>query len=131
MPSVMLSGWLVWGLPSEKKASRKLGKAHEKGNYKAFRRGKTEDGFLQDETAVEMDLYNNEEGLRIARENKDEAFSDLQQKTIAAIHEGKMKVMKRDAQGRLTDCDGNFLLLEERKKSDWKLPYCLLPSHVH
>ena len=64
------------------KASRKLGKAHEKGNYKAFRRGKTEDGFLQDETAVEMDLYNNEEGLRIARENKDEAFSDLQQKDV-------------------------------------------------
>jgi hypothetical protein len=113
------------------KASRKLGKAHEKGNYKAFKKGKTEDGFLQDATAVEMDLYNNEEGLRIAKENKDVAFSDLQQKIISAIREGKMKIMKRDAQGRLTDCNGKVTPLVERKKTDWKMPYCLLPSHVH
>lgn len=112
-------------------ASRKLGKAHEKGNYKAFKRGKTEDGVVQDATATAMDIYNNEAGLRIAEENNPVATSILQQRVIEAIKEGKMKIMKRDAQGRLTDCNGDVPAISERKKTDWKLPFCLVPSNEH
>lgn len=112
-------------------ASRKLGQAHERGNYKAFKKGKTEDGFLQDATAVEMDLYNNEEGLRIAGERKSDSLSGLREQVLQAIKEGKMKIMKRNAQGRLTDCNGTVPIVDDRKKTDWKLPFCLISSNTH
>ncbi len=41
------------------RASIKLGKAHEKGNFRSFKKGKKEDGFLPDQPSSEMDLYNN------------------------------------------------------------------------
>lgn len=110
-------------------ASRKLGNAHEKGNYIAFKKKKSEDGSIQDATAVEMDLYNNEEGLKIAREyaiDKKQSLSDL---ITQAIHAGRMKIMKRDQSGQLCDCRGNAIPIKTRQLSDWKLPYCLVPSH--
>lgn len=110
------------------RAARSLGKAHERGNYRAFRKGKTEDGVLQDATAVEMDLYNNEQGIAIGKENSKISVDSLQSKVILAIKAGQLKTLKRSATGALTNCEGEVVPLQNRSKKDWKLPYCLIPS---
>ena len=110
------------------RAARSLGKAHERGNYRAFRKGKTEDGVLQDATAVEMDLYNNEQGVAIGKANLNLAKDSLQNLVIQAIKTGQLKTLKRSATGELTNCEGEIVPLQHRSKKDWKLPYCLIPS---
>src|SRR5690242_2677899 len=49
------------------KKARSLGKAHEKGNYKSFKKGKMEEGTLPDSASGAMDLYNNKVGIEIGR----------------------------------------------------------------
>jgi hypothetical protein len=110
------------------RAARSLGKAHEKGNYRAFRKGRTEDGFLQDQTAVEMDLYNNEQGIQIGINNLQTTCDSLKTVIISAIHNGQLKILKRSESGQLITCEGHIILTAARSKKDWKLPYCLIPS---
>lgn len=110
------------------RAARSLGKAHERGNYRAFRKGKTEDGVLQDATAVEMDLYNNEQGIAIGKVNLNSSKDTLQNLLILAIKAGQLKTLKRSASGELTNCEGESVPTQHRSKKDWKLPYCLIPS---
>lgn len=110
------------------RAARSLGKAHERGNYRAFKKGKTEDGVIQDATAVEMDLYNNEQGIAIGKENANLSVDSLQKKVILAIKAGQLKTLKRSTSGALTNCEGEVVPLQNRSKKDWKLPYCLIPS---
>lgn len=110
------------------RAARSLGKAHERGNYRAFRKGKTEDGVMQDATAVEMDLFNNEQGIQIGKENEEASTDTLKNKVIVAIKTGQLKILKRSSSGELTTCDGVSVPLQNRSKTDWKLPYCLIPS---
>ena len=110
------------------RAARSLGKAHEKGNYRAFRKGKTEDGVLQDATAVEMDLYNNDQGIAIGKAYLNLSKDTLQNLVILAIKAGQLKTLKRSATGELTNCEGEIVPLQNRSKKDWKLPYCLIPS---
>ncbi len=113
------------------KAARKLGQAHEKGNYRDFKKGKKEDGALQDATAVMMDLHNNEAGLQIALASKHHPLADIREMVVQAVTEGKMKIMKRDSNGVLCDCEGNAVQTDKRGANDWQLPYCLIPSNGH
>ena len=39
--------------------AKRLGLAHEKGNYKAYKKRKSEDGEIPDKMSSEMDLFNN------------------------------------------------------------------------
>ena len=110
------------------RAARSLGKTHERGNYRAFRKGKTEDGVLQDATAVEMDLYNNDQGIAIGKAYLNLSKDTLQNLVILAIKAGQLKTLKRSATGELTNCEGEIVPLQNRSKKDWKLPYCLIPS---
>lgn len=110
------------------RAARSLGKAHERGNYRAFRKGKTEDGVMQDATAVEMDLFNNEVGINIGKENIAASTDTLKNKVLLAIKAGQLKILKRSSTGELVTCDGDSVPLQNRSKKDWKLPYCLIPS---
>ena len=48
----------------QRKAKR-LGIAHEKGNKRDFKKGNKEEGSLPDKISSEMDLFNNEVGLKI------------------------------------------------------------------
>ncbi|MBK7964910.1 MAG: hypothetical protein IPK10_06250 [Bacteroidetes bacterium] len=111
------------------RAARRLGKAHEKGNYRSFRKGRTEDGFLQDQTAVEMDLFNNDQGIKIGKDNSQGTCDSLKTIVISAIHNGQLKILKRSESGRLISCEGEIVNTSNRGKKDWKLPYCLISSN--
>lgn len=110
------------------RAARSLGKAHEKGNYRAFKKGKTEDGMLQDATAVEMDLYNNKQGILAGMVNRKASSFILMNYLLESIHAGNFKMLKRDSLGQLCTCENMPVILENRTKNEWKLPFCLIPS---
>ncbi len=111
------------------RAARSLGKAHEKGNYKAFLKGRTEDGALQDQTAVEMDLFNNDYGIQIGKKNRETSCDSLKRIVISAIGNGHLKILKRSESGALIRCNGDSVNTSNRSKTDWKLPYCIIPSN--
>ena len=48
-----------------KRAAISLGKPHERENYLTYKRRKLEDGVEPNEISSEMDLYNNNESLKL------------------------------------------------------------------
>lgn len=110
------------------RASRKLGQCHEKGNKIQFRRGRSEDGFLQDATACEMDLYNNEAGIRLALQHRNANPDELTTICLDAIRSGLMRILLINAAGDYCDCNGNPVILKRRGVDQWRLPICLISS---
>jgi hypothetical protein len=106
---------------------RTLGIAHEKANYRAFRRSETEEGELPDSLGSVMDLVNNELGFKIGCENKKMGLEELKQRCIEEIKAGKALIMKRDAFGKYLDCEGKEIDLK-MYTHQWNIPKCLVSS---
>ena len=60
-----------------KKSAKSLGKAHEKGNHKQFKKNELEDRIIPDEASSEMDLYNNLIGIELYTKNKNASRIEL------------------------------------------------------
>lgn len=106
-----------------RKANR-LGKAHEKGNYQQFKKGKLEDDVLPDKISSEMDLYNNKVGLNLGKLNKEK---ELKNEVLNLVKEGKCKIIKTDAEGNFLDEKNNLIPLEELK-GKWESRKVLVDS---
>ena len=110
-----------------KKSAKSLGKAHEKGNYKQFKKHKLEDRTTPDQPSSQMDLFNNQKGIEIFEQNKKASNQELIATIITNIKEGKLKTLKKDIEGNYEDCDGNRIELKEYK-GIWDTPKCLINS---
>lgn len=110
-----------------KSAARSLGKAHEKENYLTFKKRQLEDGVVPDEISSEMDLYNNEQGLKLISKGSDISKKALIYRIVNAIKAGEMKIIKKDAKGRFLTCDGK-IIPNESLKGKWKNNKCLVNS---
>lgn len=106
---------------------RKLGKAHEKTNYRQFKKSKKEENELPDSLSSVMDLRNNELGFKIGSENKALSLEQLDVTVISAIKRGEAYIMKRNKKGEYLNCEGQSLFLETRPKK-WKQDKCLVAS---
>jgi hypothetical protein len=111
-----------------KSAARSLGKAHEKENYQTFKKRQLEDGVLPDKISSTMDLYNNEEGLKLTVRRDDISQKNLIIEVANAINDGKMKVIKKDNQGNFLTCDGE-IISKETLKGKWINNKCLVSSN--
>ncbi len=109
------------------RASIKLGKAHEKGNYKSFKKGKKEDGFLPDQPSSEMDLYNNNVGVEIAKKYPDQSKFEIILTVIDEVKVGSMKIIKKDCSGNFLTCAGE-IISKESLKGSWENKKCLVDS---
>lgn len=103
----------------------KLGKAHEKTNYLDFKKGKQEDGFTADSLSCEMDLLNNEVGVRLGRDNKKLSLEELKQKVLelVTVKDGIYYIL-RDKEGRFIDCNNNVIDMSIYK-GKWHIPKCI------
>jgi hypothetical protein len=119
----MLSQKMKW-----KKAIR-LGIAHEKGNYRQYKKSKTEEGVLPDSVSGAMDLFNNNIGAAIGCNNKFTSLKELKELIITAILEGKMKIIAKSPDGQPVDCNNKKLILPAGKPP-WNLPKCLRSSQL-
>lgn len=109
-------------------AARSLGKAHEKDNYKTYKDRKLEDGVIPDKISSEMDLFNNEVGLTLSKKGNNLPKRGLIYRVINAIHQGKLKVIKKDKKGTFLTCNDEVI----PKKSlvgKWKNNKCLVNSN--
>ena len=106
---------------------RKLGRAHERGNYYHFRKGVLEEGELPDSIATVMDLQNNEIGITLGCENGKLSTEELKLKVIEKIKTGGAFILLRDSAGRYLDCSRN-VIGPEQLKGTWRTPRCLVTS---
>lgn len=105
--------------------AKRLGKAHEKGNYRQFKKGKLEDDVLPDKISAEMDLFNNEVGLNLGKKNRGQ---ELEKEVIKLVKEGKCKIIKTDASGNFLDENNQILPIEELK-GKWENSKVLVGSN--
>ena len=111
-----------------KTAARSLGKAHEKDNYLTYKKRKLEDGVLPDKIASEMDLYNNEQGLKLISKGSKISKKRLIYRIVNAIKTGKMKIIRKDNNGNFLTCKGEKIT-QKSLKGKWKNNKCLVKSN--
>lgn len=111
-----------------RRAAISLGKAHEKDNYRTFKKKQTENGIVPDRASKEMDLYNNKVGLRYSEKGILTSKTELTHKIVNAILMGDLKVIKKDTIGNYLTCEGALIPLEELHHS-WQNTKCLIPSN--
>jgi hypothetical protein len=109
------------------KKARRLGKAHEKVNYRNFKKGRKEENNLPDEASSDMDLRNNELGIALGIVNKNLSQNELVTLVRNAILEGKAWKIYKNKKGESLDCNGNIILAEKRMAL-WKTLRCLVES---
>ena len=107
--------------------ARSLGKAHEKGNYQAFKKGQKEEGLLPDSASGAMDAYNNGVGLAIGKSKKNISADELKSAVRDSVLAGKMKIIRKNAAGQSLDCEGN-ILDHVHGIHQWNIPKCLVGS---
>jgi hypothetical protein len=105
--------------------AKKLGKAHEKGNYKDYKKNRLEDGIIPDEISSEMDLFNNSVGIELGKRSTNFGLKKI---VVDLVLKGNCKIIKRDASGNYLDCEGN-ILLKEQLKGKWVNDKCLVKSN--
>ncbi len=109
------------------KKLRKLGIAHEKGNYHQFLKREKENSEVPDSLSNAMDLANNELGFTIGSANKNVSLEELKQTVIKEILNGKAFILKRNKEGHFVDCNNN-LIDPAAYSGKWFVPKCLVPS---
>jgi len=111
------------------KKLRRLGIAHEKGNYLQFLRNQNDEGGeLPDSLSSVMDLKNNELGFSFVKEVKKFSPDEIKQKVIEQIQLGNAFIIKRNKEGLYLDCDGN-IISRARIFTRWNIPKCLVASN--
>jgi len=105
--------------------TKKLGKAHEKGNFKDFKKHQLEDGVLPDKISSEMDLYNNEVGIAVGKKS---SIFELKSIVIDIILQGNCKIIKTDKEGNFLDEEGK-IIPSENLKGKWENEKCLVKSN--
>lgn len=108
------------------KKARRLGIAHEKGNYSAFKKNIKEDGEIPDKISSEMDLFNNEIGISIADTLTSKNVKEI---VITTVQSGKCKIIKKDQQGNYLKCNGSIIHQKELV-GKWENEKCLVNSNL-
>lgn len=109
------------------KKLRKLGKAHEKGNYRNFKKGVLEDGELADSVSSLMDLANNEAGFILSTKLRTLPVEKIKLEIVSYIIQGGAIIIKRNEKGEYITCGGKVIGTEE-KKGTWSVSKCLVGS---
>lgn len=110
--------------------AKKLGVAHEKGNYRDWKKGKLEEDARADSMACVMDLQNNISGISIGEKFRSDTASTkatLLESVLAAAKNGQLVIVKKDKAGRALTCDGQVIDPKAYEKI-WSVPKCLVPS---
>ena len=106
----------------------KLGIAHEKGNERAYKKNKLEDGERADSLSCVMDLYNNTIGITIGHHNKFASTDSLRSLVLRAIQQGDCLYIKRNHLNHYVTCENKEINFSEFK-NNWFVPKCLIKTN--
>jgi len=118
----MLSQHVSW------RKARRLGNAHEKGNYLDYKKHRLEEGTLPDKISSDMDLWNNDVGLQIGKMNAKISSDSLKTIVIGYIRNGKMKIIKKGSLGEFLDIN-NKIIPADSLKGKWENQKVLINSN--
>ncbi|MBN1339793.1 MAG: hypothetical protein JXA03_10750 [Bacteroidales bacterium] len=105
-----------------------LGKAHEKGNYSAYKKGKRKGlTHLHDKESSDMDAWNNAAGLQIARDHPGASKRETMITVLNHLGTGRMMVLLKNSEGEFTGCNGN-IIRNGSSEPPWESGKCLVPS---
>lgn len=109
-------------------AARSLGRAHERDNYKTFKKKQFENNIYPDKASGEMDLSNNKSGLSFTKKGVFRSKNGLMYKIANAVLRGDLKIIKKDSSGNYLTCDNRIIPSEELLHT-WKNSKCIVPSN--
>jgi hypothetical protein len=110
------------------RAALKLGKAHEKGNYKSHKKGvRKGQKETHDRVGSEMDMWNNHRGIEIGRKYPVSTHMGTKQMVIDSIQAGVMQIIWKNSEKEFLDCDGRVIPTEYHL-GKWENDKCLVPS---
>jgi len=107
---------------------KRLGKAHERGNYLDFKKRRTGEEVFTDSIANAMDLYNNDIGIETGRKNKSLPQDEMRNLIINKILSGEMKIILKDDKGNSLTCEKKIVDLK-MYSGKWNIPRCLIRSN--
>ncbi len=109
------------------KKAQKLGIAHEKTNYRNFKKGKSEEKYLPDKKSSEMDLRNNDVGISLGCSHKKISKDSLIILVKQFVKNGKTWIISKNKKGESLDSNNNILPKEKYLKK-WENSRCLVNS---
>ena len=110
------------------KAALKLGTAHEKGNYKSYKNGSKEDGFLPDKASSDMDLFNNKAGINLYRQYPEKSEQQHIILVLSSLKEGELRMIKKK-DSNFINCKG-VVLNPSELIGTWENEKCLIPTNT-
>ncbi|MDP4240209.1 MAG: hypothetical protein Q8904_12135 [Bacteroidota bacterium] len=108
--------------------SLSLGRAHERGDFRNFKRNRFEEGDIPDKAATNMDLFNNVVGSGIGVSLKGKNEQSVVDSVLKAIANGSMRIICKDTLGRSCDLLGTPIP-EKDMHGKWITPRELVPSN--
>lgn len=109
------------------KAAIKLGNAHEKGNYKDFKKKILEEDSLPDYISCKMDLKNNLVGIELGNEYLGSDLDTIIQMVKKAVINGDCWKIRKNSMGRFLDENGS-VIPQKDWLGKWITPKILVPS---
>jgi hypothetical protein len=106
----------------------KLGRAHERSNYIDYKKHRLEEGAVPDKASGDMDLFNNDVGIRFGRKYKDATELEMKIMIVDAVVVGVMKIIKKDSLGNFFD-EKNNVIPADSLKEKWNNGKCLVKSN--
>lgn len=106
----------------------KLGKAHEKGNFRQFKKAIPEEGEMPDYAASEMDLFNNKIGAELGKLNSKVPADSMAKIVIDAVNKGDLRIIKTNKNGKYVSCENTDIEYPGKHKV-WFTGRCLVPSN--
>jgi hypothetical protein len=106
----------------------KLGKAHEKGNYLSYKKGKKMGKQnLPDKVNSDMDCFNNLKAIEIGRLYNSASQKELIHIIIDSIQAGKFRIIKKNLKGQFLDTNNQIIPLDSLI-GRWNSQKTLVPS---
>lgn len=105
-----------------------LGKAHEKKNKKDFENSRVEDGSQIDQMTIQMDLENNELGVRVGKYCKKCTKEKLRDSILEALESGELKIIRHNYSGQFLD-DNNQVIPNKEWQGKFENKRNLVPSN--
>ncbi len=110
------------------KKAFKLGVAHEEGNFADFKAKALEEGMLPTYTSSQMDLFNNNLGIKLGKENPNLSINELIWLVKSEILKGNALIIHKNKEGKFLDRKGEILPTQKYYRK-WFTPINLVYSN--
>lgn len=110
------------------KKAFKLGIAHENGNFADFKSKALEEGMLPTYTSSQMDLFNNNLGIKLGKENPNLGINELIELVKSEILKGNALIIHKNKDGDFLDRNGKILPIQKYFRK-WYTPINLVYSN--